>query len=83
MIVYEVLTWFIIVLGKLRYWYVLKFYWKTGRYVRRDRNVPMTAEQVKHIFENQCCDCGLVHSIENGATNWYPIRPKDYKYLLR
>lgn len=83
MLIYEILTWLIILLGKIRRVYLKQFFWKTGFYVRKDRNCPMSAEQVQHIFENQCCDCGLVHSIEDGATNWYPIRPKDYKYHLR
>lgn len=83
MLIYEILTWLIIQLGKLRHWYLLKFYWRTGFYVRKDRNVPIPAEEVKCVFNNECCDCGLVHSIEDGAINWYPIRPKDYKYLLR
>lgn len=59
MIIYEILTWLIIQLGKLRHWYLLKFYWKTGFCVRVERNIPMTPEQLKHIFENECCDCGL------------------------
>ena len=83
MIIYELLTWLIIQLGKLRYWYLKKFYWRTGFCIRKDRNCPMPAEEVKHIFQNECCDCSLVHQIENNATNWYPIRPKNYKYKLR
>ena len=80
MLIYEILTWLIILLGKIRRVYLKQFFWKTGFYVRLDRGLELNPK-VTYNFE--CCDCGLVHSIENRGTDSYPIRPKNYKYRLR
>ncbi|MBA7652812.1 hypothetical protein ES703_60651 [subsurface metagenome] len=80
MIIYEILTWLIILLGKIREKYLKKFCWKTGFYVRLDRGTEVNP---KTTYEFKCCDCGLTHSVENYGSDFYPIRPKDYKYRLR
>ena len=89
MLIYELLTYCIILLGKLRHWYLKKFYWKTGFYVRYDRdkiNIIKDHNLRRAGFLLECCDCGLVHSMfldEKDRLHCIPQRPKEYKYLLR
>lgn len=78
--VYELLTYFIIQLGRIREKYLKRFFWKTGFFVRRERELTLNP---KVMYEFGCCDCGLVHSIEADGTKCYPVRPREYRYKLR
>lgn len=89
MLIYEILTWLIIQLGKLREWYIIHF--KNGFFEREDR------DKINRIYRGQiqlkydgfgliCCDCGLTHKLKNWNDkdlHCIPYRPKNYKYKLR
>jgi len=90
MLIYEILTWLIIQLGKLRAKYVRKVYWNS--YVgRKDRDKINRLERgqvyLKHQgFGLECCDCGLTHLLKNWGEidlHCIPYRPQNYKYKLR
>ena len=92
MLIYEFLTWLIIRLGRSRHWYLKKFYWKTGFYLRTDRDEMNKLEGGQGLlkgagFALECCDCGLTHFIKNWEDSedlhCIPHRPKNYKYKLR
>lgn len=90
MIIYEILTWFIIQLGKLRQRYVKKFYWNSyiGRIDRDEINRIWRGQiQLQYGgFGLECCDCGLTHLLKNCGDedlHCIPYRPKNYKYKFR
>lgn len=90
MIIYEILTWLIIQLGKLRAKYVRKVYWNSY-VVRIDRDEMNKIERGQIQlgyggFALECCDCGLTHTLKNWGKkdlHCVPHRPIRYKYKLR
>lgn len=76
--IYEILTWLIICLGKLRV--SLKLSRKQAR--EGIMEVPYRGQS----FIDECCDCGLRHFnniVSLKKIKWRALRPYGYKYRLR
>ena len=88
---YELLTYLIIKLAQFRVWYLKKFHFRTGFYLRRDRDEmniikPHNLEHEGFLFA--CCDCDLTHNLyfdkeDKSKLHCVPQRPQWYKYKLR
>jgi len=88
-VIYEVLTWLIIRLGKLRDWWCLKIYWDSvvERYDRAEANRILRGQV--HLryggFGFECCDCGLKHLLKTYGDDGpddlqcIPYRPEEYE----
>ena len=87
MLFYEILTWAIIKLSDVRFFYLKKYYWRTGFVLRKDREMRLKDHRLKTSgLEFGCCDCGLVHFLfidDKDCLHIIPLRPIDYKYRLR
>jgi len=89
MIIYEILTYLIRLLGKLRAKYVRKVFWNS--YIERIDRDEINRIQKGQIFLKwqgfglECCDCGLTHLLKNWAEedlHCIPYRPRNYKYKV-
>jgi hypothetical protein len=87
--IYEVLTYIIIKVARLRKWFTKRDrYGACVRYDRAERNAIEPHNLHKSGFQLECCDCGLTHDLHITPDNknklqCIPIRPKKYKYWLR
>jgi len=78
-LIYEILTQAIIVIGVVREW-LCKTSW-CSMIVRKDR----TFKSTDLMYTFQCCDCGGEHKVWYNAKEecMQPIRPRGYTYRLR
>lgn len=86
MLFYEVITFLLTCLSRLRNWYLFRVY-KWEVWFRVDRDRPVKDHCIyKGGFTLECCDCGLAHLIaldSEGLLHIVPIRPRNYKYKFR
>lgn len=82
LLIYELLTFLIIVLGKWRKMNVWYDKGHSGKCEARKRNNA----SYNASYVDECCDCGLEHInsiVSLKRVDWVARRPKGYKYKLR
>lgn len=80
-LIYELLTQAIIILGELRTQAIKN----KGHVILKGRTFCAPLKDGDWGFIEECCDCGLMHRVFLKGNNQYgqPLRPKDYEYKLR
>ena len=86
LLIYEILTFVIIVLARLRFAVIEKYgVWE----LRKDRDeqnlIPNEWFSKGNGILLECCDCGLSHRLFESAegSHGWPERPKGYDYRWR